>query len=63
MLCTGPSGISSTQQKLLDNLDDDKFGSPVMKQCRGEDDTSSGMSYLLLNELLLPTGIVLHFVS
>ena len=46
-MCTGPSGISSDQQKLLDNLDDDnghKFSSPVMKQCRGEDDTSTGMS-------------------
>ena len=48
-VCTGPSGVSSDQQKLLDNLEDDdghKFSSPVMKQCRGEDDTSTGMSSL-----------------
>ena len=39
----GPSGVSSSQQKILDNMDDGgdlKFNSPTMKQCRGEDDTS-----------------------
>ena len=41
--CTGPSTISSSQQMMLDNLDDHDV-SPNMKQCRGEDDTSSGMS-------------------
>ena len=46
MLYSGPSGISSSQQKVLDNIDDGgnhKFNSPTMKQWRGEDDTS-GMS-------------------
>ena len=44
----GPSGILSNQQKLLDNLDDvdQKFNSPTMKQCRGEDDTSTGVFVL-----------------
>lgn len=40
---TGPSGISSSQQNMLDDLDDNRDVSPTMKQCRGDDDTSSGM--------------------
>ena len=40
--CTGPSMVTSSQQIMLDNLDDHDV-SPNMKQCRGGDDTSSGM--------------------
>ena len=44
--------MSTSQQIILDNLDDNDV-SPSIKQCRGDDDTSSGMSpytlYLLLN--------------
>lgn len=39
---TGPSRLSSAQQNMLDDLQDTHDGSPTMKQCRGDDDTSDG---------------------